>query len=138
MLSRTSVPAWLMTGALVAAACLGGCNQATGQWAEGSSPAHGRYVGVGLYNPTKQWTRMVHAQAPKDDTEARPVDDQVVIVVADTATGELRACGDLTGYCIGMNPWEHALAASQIAPIQLKAHVLSDPEDNEASSGSSR
>jgi hypothetical protein len=133
MLSRMRVPALLVTGALVAAACLGGCKPVTGPWAESNNDQHGRYVGVGLYTPGKQWTRMVHAQAPKDDTLARPIDDQVVIVVADSATGEMRACGDLTGYCIGMNPWEHALAASQFAPIQLTAHAPADPEDNEVS-----
>jgi hypothetical protein len=66
---------------------------------------------------------MVMARSPSGDGEARPIDDQVVIVVADSHTGELRACGDLTGYCIGFNPWRQPLAAAQTAPIQLVAHV---------------
>src|SRR5258708_7014775 len=63
---------------------------------------HGRYLGVGIYGPGKPWTRMVADQTSKSDAVARPIDDQVIIVVADSQTGELRACGDLTGYCIGM------------------------------------
>jgi hypothetical protein len=89
--------------------------------------AHGRYLGVGIYGPGKQWTRMVAEQKPKSDTVARPIDDQVIIVVADSQTGELRACGDLTGYCIGVNPWKQQLLASQIVPIDLTDHV--QPED---------
>jgi hypothetical protein len=138
MLSRIRLSAQLAAGTVALAAFLGGCKPVTGQWAEDTNSQHGRYVGVGLYNPTRQWTRMVHAQAPKDDTLAKPIDDQVVIVVADSATGELRACGDLTGYCIGMNPWEHALGASQTAPIQLTAHAPPYPEDNEATGEVSR
>jgi hypothetical protein len=138
MLSRIRLSARLLTCTVALAACLGACKPAPGQWAENSNSQHGRYVGVGLYNPTKQWTHMVHGQAPRDDTLAKPIDDQVIIVVADSATGELRACGDLTGYCIGMNPWEHALGASQIAPIQLTAHAPPYPEDNETSGEVSR
>jgi hypothetical protein len=73
-----------------------------------------------------KWTRMVLAQQPNDDHAARQIDDQVVIVVADSVSGELRACGDLTGYCIGMNPWRKPLLASQIPPIPLSAHAQPD------------
>jgi hypothetical protein len=72
---------------------------------------------------------MVAAQQLADDARAHPIDDQIVIVVADSQTGELRACGDLTGYCIGMNPWAKPLAASQIAPIVLTEHVVPDQPD---------
>lgn len=49
---------------------------------------HGRYSGVGIYGPSKQWTRIVAAQPTKDPKLAQPIDDQVIIVVQDSATGE--------------------------------------------------
>jgi hypothetical protein len=115
--------------AALAIGSLGGCKPAATNslWNQISPPPHGRYVGVGIYNPGKQWTRMVTAQEPTDDGSAQPIDDQVVLVVTDSATGEIRACGDLTGYCIGMNPWTRPLLAAQVSPIRLTSHV--DPDD---------
>jgi hypothetical protein len=111
-------------GVLIATA---GCKgSVTSPWAFGDLGRHGRYVGVGIYGPGRQWTRMVAAQQPIGETPARPVDDQAIIVMSDTDTGELRACGDLTGYCIGMNPWKQPLAPAQVAPIDLTSHVKSD------------
>jgi hypothetical protein len=121
-------PILFLVAAATAMAGLGGCKKA--DWSPlGNSGHQGRYVGVGLYGPGKQWTRMVAAQQLADDARAHPIDDQIVIVVADSQTGELRACGDLTGYCIGMNPWAKPLAASQIAPIVLTEHVVPDQPD---------
>jgi hypothetical protein len=48
-----------------------------------------------------------------------PGDDQAIIVVVDSATGEIRSCGDLSGYCIGQNPWKKPLASGQGAPVAL-------------------
>ena len=102
-------------------------------WASPLSTAqHGRYLGVGLYSPGKQWTHLVANQKPGSDAVARSIDDQVIFVVADSQTGELRACGDLTGYCIGMSPWKKALTTSQIAPINLTQHVKPSPPVAEA------
>ena len=81
----------------------------------------GRYVGVGIYTPGGPWTRMVVPAQPTP-TAAKLSDDQAIIVVVDSVTGELRACGDLSGYCIGTNPWKKMLASSQVAPISLTAH----------------
>src|SRR5271156_1596588 len=96
--------------ALFTAVTLTGCKRADWSPLSDASP-HGRYLGVGIYSPGKQWTRLVGNQTPKSDAVARPIDDQVIVVVADSETGELRACGDLTGYCIGMNPWKQTLLA---------------------------
>lgn len=85
---------------------------------------HGRYVGIGIYTPEEQWTKMVGADAQKSTDAARTLDDQAIIVVEDSETGEIRACGDLTGYCIGTNPWKKMLAASQVMPINLTEHVM--------------
>ncbi len=87
----------------------------------------GRYASVGLYAPDKQWTRLVAAEQAKDPQAAQPIDDQIIFVTQDSATGEIRACGDLTGYCIGMNPWRAPLPAAQMVPIRLTAHVDPDP-----------
>jgi hypothetical protein len=85
--------------------------------------ARGRYQGIGIYTPQEAWTKLAATQQAKDTSAARPIDDQAIIVVVDSVTGEVRACGDLTGYCIGMNPWKSALVAAQVAPINLTEHA---------------
>jgi len=116
----------LLTAFALAVIGLAGC-----QRTESSIQAngHGLYTGVGIYGPGRQWTRLIATQEIKDKDAARPIDDQVVIVVQNSATGEVRACGDLTGYCIGMNPWKAQLLSSQIAPVKLTAHVAADQPD---------
>ena len=112
---------------LPAVASLFGCSLPSASSDDTSqSRHHGRYGAVGIYGPSKQWTRLVGARASKDPQAAQLIDDQVIIVVQDTATGEVRACGDLTGYCIGMNPWRSALVAVQVAPLRLSEHVKPD------------
>lgn len=93
---------------------------------------HGRYVGIGIYRPEEPWTKMVAAQQSEQTPSAKTIDDQAIIVVVDSDTGDIRACGDLTGYCIGMNPWKKALTTSQIAPINLTQHVKPSPPVAEA------
>ena len=116
-----AVAAWL-------GLALGGCNPIA-VTSEDQANHHGRYSGVGIYGPSRQWTKLVATQQAKDPQVAQPIDDQVIIVVQDTATGEVRACGDLTGYCIGMNPWKTALVSSQIAPLKLTEHRKPDEPD---------
>jgi len=89
----------------------------------GSSHHDGRYVGVGLYAAGRMWSQMAPANPPKDSAASRLDDDEQVIVVVDTRTGEVRQCGALSGYCVGMNPWTRPLAASQSAPIPLAKHA---------------
>ena len=98
---------------------------------------HGRFVGLGIYSPNDQWTKIADSAQTGDGPKARPIDDQAIYVVIDSATGELRACGDLTGYCIGMNPWKKPLTAAQIVPIELTEHVK-PPEPVELTSASLR
>jgi hypothetical protein len=86
---------------------------------------HGRYVGVGIYSPGQPWTKIVATATPKETPAARPIDDQAIIVVLDSKTGEVRGCGDMTGYCVGMNPWAKPLGPTQIPPINLTAHARS-------------
>jgi hypothetical protein len=98
---------------------------------ESTPQQSGRYVGVGIYAPEKQWTKLVATSPAKDTPAARPIDDQVIIVVVDSKTGEVRSCGDMTRYCIGMNPWAKSLTPSQIPPLNLTEHVQ-PPKSEEA------
>src|SRR5579862_10069527 len=114
---------WILGSCLAAALALTACKKPmpAAEWFGGQQDRHGRYEGVGLYSPSQQWTRVVANQQPKDTPAAKPIDDQVLIVVEDSVTGEVRACGDLTGYCIGMNPWKKAVG--QTVPVNLTQHV---------------
>jgi hypothetical protein len=120
-----------MTGlALLTLLCLSGCNRAQG--ALDDQGRHGRYAGVGIYSPDKQWAK-VSAAAQPTGPAAAAVDDQVIIVVVNSDTGELRACGDLSGYCIGMNPWDKPLPPSGHTPIALTSHVIPQAAPDAAS-----
>jgi hypothetical protein len=110
----------LTSGLILASTLLSGCQRGD---VTTSGSAHGRYVGVGIYAPGTPWTQMVLAQPPTSSAAARLVDDQAIIVVTDSSTGEIRACGDMSGYCVGMNPWNSSLAQSQLLPVKLAAHA---------------
>jgi hypothetical protein len=84
------------------------------------------YVGVGIYTPSLAWQRLVEASAQPNAALARKVDDQVVIVVQNSRNGDIRACGDMTGYCVGMNPW--ARPPSQLTPVSLTDHQPTEEE----------
>ena len=94
---------------------------------------HGRYAGVGLYFPGALWSKMVAGAPATDPSKARTTDDDEVIVVVDSETGEIRQCGNLSGYCVGMNPWTKALLASQTLPVQLTEHAAPKPSGPPAS-----
>ncbi len=111
----------LIAAATIAALGLGACKKADRAEIDGQGQ-HGRYLGVGIYQPQESWTKIVAAQQTKDAPEAQVIDDQAILVMVDSTTGELRACGDLSGYCIGMNPWEKPLSPSQRVPIKLTGH----------------
>jgi len=102
----------------------------------GLGSKHGRYAAVGIYQPGDGWTKMMVDQQTPGADAARQLLDQAVIVVTDSQTGEVRACGDMTGYCVGMNPWKTALTGAQIAPIRLKASVKSEANASDNDAGS--
>lgn len=122
---------------LIAAALagLGGCQKAAESPAGPlfGSGGRGRYLGVGVYSPGRMWAQLVRSETPPPDpARATLRDDELVIVVVDSATGELRQCGNLSGYCITMNPWTGAGAqTAPKAPAQLAAH-LKDLEAQDA------
>lgn len=104
---------------------LGACNPPSTPG--GSATDHGRYVGVGIYAPGPGWARMVAPKPPTDPAAAHIADDEHVVVVVDSRTGEIRQCGDLSGYCVGMNPWSKALGASQTMPVRLAPAADQNP-----------
>jgi hypothetical protein len=119
---------WTVATAALALTALAACNGQPSRGAE-NSEGRGRYAGVGIYSATPKWMRLVTGETAKSPDSARPVDDQVIIVVTDSHTGELRACGDLSGYCVGMNPWAAGLARSQIAPVRVTTHALAPGDE---------
>ena len=121
--------AWFVVAGL-AALLLGACQKkaetpATGLF--GGNGPRGRYVGVGFYNPGQMWVHLKPALAPAepsaDPGAATLADDEQIIVVMDSATGEFRQCGNLSGHCIGFNPWAKPLGVAQSAPVQLLKHA---------------
>jgi hypothetical protein len=48
-------------------------------------------------------------------------------------TGEIRQCGNLSGYSVGMNPWNHALSGKQTAPLGLDKHAAELSSDGAVS-----
>lgn len=119
----------LTSGLILASTLLSGCQRGD---VTTSGSSHGRFVGVGIYAPGAPWAQMVLAQQPASAATARLIDDQAIIVVTDSSTGEIRACGDMSGYCVGMNPWNSPLAQSQLSPVRLTAHAKAPESMNGA------
>ena len=101
------------------ALCLGACNK-PGSLESGSE--RGRFAGVGIYSADRMWSQIAGVEAPKSPGTSRLKDDQEVIVVVDTRTGELRQCGNLSGFCVGMNPWAKPLSTAQAEPLSVLKH----------------
>lgn len=116
---------------LVAGLALGGCHGRADWRGDDSKPHHGRYTGIGIYPADSLWSHIVGADKPKDEAIATTAADQNIIVVVDGETGEIRQCGNLSGYCVGMNPWSHKLAGKQIAPLALDKHAA-EPSNESA------
>jgi hypothetical protein len=121
----------------VALLALGGCgasNNTTDVDDSGLGSHHGRYEGVGVYDASLGWQRTVGQARPKDAHAALKDDDHVIVVV-DTATGEVRQCGDHSGYCVAMNPWGRTLTPAQQLPVELypidKNGNVIEPDDVE-------
>ena len=124
----------LMLG--LAALMLAGCERQEGSAAPaglfGLGGAKARYLGVGMYMPGELWNHLAGATAPADPAAAVLDDDHQIIVVLDSATGELRQCGNLSGHCIGMNPWADPLDPASAAPARLLKHARQLREEAEA------
>ncbi|HWE45322.1 MAG TPA: hypothetical protein VG407_04765 [Caulobacteraceae bacterium] len=122
---RTSIA---VCAVLVAAAALSGCKKKADGSFEFGGLQHqkGRYEGVGVYSPASAWARLNDAQ----QANGAPMtsNDQAIIVVVDSDTGEMRACGDLSGYCVGMNPWNKDLVPAQRTPVKVTPGLSTDTQ----------
>ena len=90
--------------------------------AQSDTVAHGRFLGIGVYSVGQLWSKMVVGSAT-DAASATTADDEHIIVVVDSQTGEVRECGDYSGVCASFNPWTRALAGQQLAPVKLTKHA---------------
>ncbi len=54
------------------------------------------------------------------------------IVVIDSHTGEVRQCGDYSGFCVTMNPWTGQGSRVE-APVKLKNHAADVQAEDQAS-----
>jgi hypothetical protein len=107
---------------LAAALALAGCKKG-GAFDMAGASSHSRYVGVGHYSPGPMWPQVAHADQPKDAARARLTDDEQIIIVMDSRTGEVRQCGNFSGVCITMNPWSKPVADAQAVPVTLGKHA---------------
>ena len=112
-----------------AALALGGCSLKASEESPSVGPLHrGRFSAVGLYAPGQMWRQLVapapaKGAPPADPAAARLADDEQVLVVLDSATGEVRQCGNLSGRCIAMNPWSKPVGGAPAAPAALLKHA---------------
>jgi len=111
----------LILSAMLLVMLLGGCARSV-EGAAGSE-ARGRYSGVGLYPAGQMWAQISHPENT-NAAAAKLADDEEIIVSIDSRTGELRQCGNVSGYCIAMNPWTSAASQHTPAPLQKHADAL--------------
>ena len=121
---RGSRPLWIAAAFFSLAACTK--MEAT----ENGGAHHGRYAGIGLFSPGKIWAHL-QGDVTKDPAAAKPEDDDVLIVVVDSDTGEVRECGNYSGRCLSMNPWTKAVGPQLHMPVRVEAHAA-DLENNGA------
>ena len=110
---------------VVACSLVGGC----GEQASVSGPglkSQGRYAGIGTYTAGRLWAELADSSATSsatpDDASARLADDDQIIVVVDSHTGEVRQCGNYSGVCVAMSPWLKARSPVP-APVKLNRHA---------------
>lgn len=79
----------------------------------------GRYEGIGIATPGESWSKIADAPKPDSDKAATVRDDDYLIFVTDTQTGEVRECGDHSGFCVKVQPWAKDAPS---APLALTDH----------------
>jgi len=79
----------------------------------------GRYSGIGIYQADGLWKHVQGAPVVAK-AQAALKDDSQIIVVVDRRTGEIRQCGNHSGFCIAMNPWQ---GNAPRVPARLDAHA---------------
>src|SRR5262245_4704843 len=114
-------PAIAAIALTAAALTLSGCDRHEDAVGPGSS-AKGRYAGIGTFEADRLWAQMSGAAESNDPAAAKLADDSEIIVVIDSRTGEVRQCGNNSGYCVTMNPWSQP-GQRTATPVKLKKHA---------------
>ena len=105
-------------GMVLLVATLAACGERSDADA-GPGGHHGRYLGVGTFAAGRIWSQM--ADYGKAVAAAATIaDDEHVIVVVDSRTGEIRECGDFSGRCVSFNPWTKGTGG---LPVTLRKHA---------------
>lgn len=121
---RSIMPSLLLVGSLPVAAC-----HPQLAASDVNSDAHGRYQGIGIAQPGARWSKIKDAPKSPSDAAATLRDDDYVVFVTDSRTGEVRECGDRSGFCTSILPWGHDVPRP---PIALTEHASDDDVSNEA------
>ena len=121
---------WQSITAVALALFVAACHRGDAAGPDDAQAARGRYAGVGVFDAAPGWHRMANVPMPTDDKSARIADDDHVIVVIDSRTGEVRECGDHSGFCVALSPWAAGRNAPAL-PVALTSHA--DPESGIAS-----
>lgn len=124
---RGSTVGLLITCCLVAACDRGEALSAP------ATKSPGRYAGIGVFDVGRLWGQRADAPPPGDPATARLEDDEHVIVVIDSHTGEVRQCGDHSGFCVTMNPWSRGGGRGAL-PGKLKKHAADLAAEEQAGS----
>jgi hypothetical protein len=118
---------------VIATMAVAGCQRGTAVEAERHSRHGGRYFGIGIYSANGLWEHLVRREAAnarqKDAQSATLDDDSEIVVVVDSRTGEVRQCGNYSGYCLSMNPWKNQAGS---LPAGLSKHALDLEKESEA------
>jgi hypothetical protein len=106
---------------LIGFSALGGCDQSPAASSPGpKSP--GRFAGIGVFEAGRLWAQISGAPSSSDPAVARLEDDEHIIVVIDSHTGEVRQCGNQSGFCVAMNPWAGG-DKRMMLPAKLTKHA---------------
>ena len=110
---------------------LSGCGQ-EGAMSGPGPKSSGRYAGIGTFDAGRLWGQMAGIAVPSNPAAAKLADDEHVIVVIDSHTGEVRQCGDYSGICVAMNPWT-GQGMKSATPVKLKKHAADLAAEDQAS-----
>ena len=102
-------------------AFLAGCHHAP-EAASNNGLHPGRYSGIGVFDAGRLWAEMSAPGSKANPAMATLKDDEHIIVVLDSHTGEVRQCGDHSGYCVAMNPWMRS-GPQNTLPVKLAKHA---------------